>query len=95
MLFCLPECRKAVCSLTRLTDNDGQRILIQDRTTIAELGSQFHTHWNSRQIFHDILRCHSYMIRRTTGYDINLTDFCDICVRKSYFAQINLTSLYN
>ena len=89
MFFCFPKCRKTVGSLTGLADDDCQGIFIQNRAAISELGCQFHTHRNADQIFHHILGCHSHMIGRATGHNVNLADMLYICIRQAYFCQID------
>ena len=84
MFFGFTECCQAVCSFSGLADNDHQAVRIQDRVSVAEFGCQLHTYRDSGQVLDYILGCHSHMIGRTTGYDIDLADLLDVLICKAH-----------
>ena len=90
VLLCFAECCQTVCCLTGLTDNDHKSVWIQDRVSVTEFRCKFYTYRNSGQVFNYILSCHSYMVRRAAGYNIDLADFADILFCKTYFCKINV-----
>ena len=92
-LLRLAKRRQAVRCLTALADDDDQISGIEDRISVAELGSELNAHRDPRKVLDDILCGRSDMPCGAARHDMDLCDLFDDLVGDPYFAKVDAAVL--
>ena len=91
LFFCKAESRKSISRLTRLADDDHERIFRQNRITVAELACQIYLNRDSCQLFEDVFCCHTGVVCGTAGNDKDFADRADFLIGHAEFFDHNIT----